>query len=401
MPPYSRIPSTVTTLYVFTVVNMVALFHVSCVDADVIVTSPENKTKVYQDMPSSFGLALPIQGLTGFLVEADPIDGCSELKPPPTNLSTHLPFFAIMRRSGCDFDVKVWNAQNSKYQAAIVHNVNSNNIFPMNGKTYKDQIHIPSVFVGESTGEDLRTRYTYDKGFTVTLTPEFTIPLNYYLLPFAIIVGICFILMVIFMIAKFIRDRRRLRRSRLSREHLKKLPTQKFKKGDDYDVCAICLDEYEDGDKLRILPCSHAYHCKCVDPWLTGNKRTCPVCKRKVIPGDDLESSDESDDDDSEPSENTPLLVATLASMPTVRSGAMGTTHIGSQTGQQSSYSTTSSDVDDTDSYYSSSSSDNEEPRRLQIMASSPSTSSSQDTHSSAGSSPHPSEEGRRSDLIV
>lgn len=41
--------------------------------------------------------------------------------------------------------------------------------------------------------------------------------------------------------------------------------------GDEYDVCAICLEEYEDGARLRILPCSHG---KEVGSWQAANP--CP-----------------------------------------------------------------------------------------------------------------------------
>lgn len=58
-------------------------------------------------------------------------------------------------------------------------------------------------------------------------------------------------------VVKCLRDRRRARRHRLSSSSLKKIPTCKFTKGDPYDTCAICLDDYVEGDKLRVLPCAH------------------------------------------------------------------------------------------------------------------------------------------------
>ncbi|KAI9365459.1 hypothetical protein DFJ73DRAFT_619737, partial [Zopfochytrium polystomum] len=51
---------------------------------------------------------------------------------------------------------------------------------------------------------------------------------------------------------------------------------------DDEDaVCVICLNQYEDGEHLRRLPCLHHFHVKCVDEWLRLNK-TCPLCVRDV-----------------------------------------------------------------------------------------------------------------------
>ena len=146
---------------------------------------------------------------------------------------------------------------------------------------------IPSVFVGHTDGAKLMAHYTYEKArgaFVVRLTDNQPFDINAYLLPFAIVVGICFIIMLGIMIFKCVQDRRRERRHRLPKSSLKKIPTKKFAEGDEvqWETCCICLDDYVVGDKLRILPCGHAYHMKCIDPWLLKNKRVCPQCRKKV-----------------------------------------------------------------------------------------------------------------------
>ncbi|KPP64099.1 hypothetical protein Z043_117591 [Scleropages formosus] len=293
---------------------------------------------IFEDMPSFFGSRVPKEGLVGVLVESRPLNACTPIEPPPrkplpinNNLTNYI---VLIRRYDCNFDIKVLHAQQAGFSAAIVHNVQSDRLLSMgsSNETIADEIEIPSVFTGYTAAQDLKKYIIGESGAYVVLWPEFSFPLSYYLIPFSGVMGMIILTMVTILIVRCVQHRKRARRNRLTKEQLKKIPIHKFKKGDEYDMCAICLDEYEDGDKLRILPCSHAYHCRCVDPWLTQTKKTCPVCKQRVVqPSPDHPESESENEEggigdgpgagEEDSTERTPLLRASQPGSPSSNNG--------------------------------------------------------------------------------
>jgi len=284
------------------------------VNCDVIVERADNRKpyRIFEDQPARFGNALPADGLVGLVVPAHPEDGCSPITPSPNvTLPKNIYFISLIRRSSvsdkvqCTFQEKVENAQKSGYDGAIVYNYLDDELIPMGGDA---DVLIPSVFVGKTDGEKLLKAYSYpNQHFYVRITENPPFDINSYLLPFAVVVGICFLIMFGIMVFKCIQDRRRERRHRLPKSSLKKIPTKKFSVEDEsrYETCCICLEDYVLGDKLRILPCGHAYHMKCIDPWLLKNKRVCPQCRKKVFATGEVPPSDsESETED----ERAPLL---------------------------------------------------------------------------------------------
>lgn len=59
----------------------------------------------------------------------------------------------------------------------------------------------------------------------------------------------------------------------LTKPEIEQLPAYRFNKENhhsdmDQTSCVVCMCDFENRQLLRVLPCSHEFHAKCVDKWL-------------------------------------------------------------------------------------------------------------------------------------
>ncbi|XP_027631734.1 RING finger protein 44 [Tupaia chinensis] len=67
----------------------------------------------------------------------------------------------------------------------------------------------------------------------------------------------------------------------LTKADIEQLPSYRFHPDShqsEQTLCVVCFSDFEARQLLRVLPCNHEFHTKCVDKWLKAN-RTCPICR--------------------------------------------------------------------------------------------------------------------------
>lgn len=272
------------------------------VKTDVLVKAYNNKTiQRHQDQPASFGRLFPRDGLWGHLSYVEPEDGCFSVHRPLNGSD----WIAVMSMSEkCEFEVQVMNAQIGGFIAAIVHNNKNNDLIVMKAAT--QYIRIPSTFIGLSSS-NLLSQFDRRLDVSIVIIEYDSNTEEILLITLAAVFSFAAIIVLGFVIGIGIRNCCKNRSQMLSWWKLKRLPVHVFKKGDLYDNCAICLEEYNEGDKLRVLPCAHAFHSKCIDVWLTKNRKTCPLCNETVNPS--RRKTHHADSEQEQNDERRPLLM--------------------------------------------------------------------------------------------
>lgn len=257
-------------------------------------------------------------GECGVLRLSEPIDACSPLTNKvaltrPKDACTYS--FLLIARGGCSFEEKVRRAQSAGFKAAVVYdNEDDGVLISMAGNSAGIKIH--AVFVSKVAGEVL-TKYADFTDMELWIYPSFeNSAWSIMAISFICLLVISAVLATCFFVRKH-----RIRRGRsraasgvkdfhgMSSNTVNAMPSVIFTSVLEGNctsrTCAICLEDYSVGERLRILPCRHQFHVFCVDSWLTSWRTFCPVCKRdartRMV--------------DPPASECTPLLSSTPASV--------------------------------------------------------------------------------------
>ncbi|KAL3641816.1 hypothetical protein CASFOL_012631 [Castilleja foliolosa] len=243
----------------------------------------------FESIEANFAPSVNGSGKCGKLNLAEPLDACSTLANKIVSNTNDTRYtFVLIIRGGCNFEDKVRRAQDAGFKAAIVYNNDTSDLLAMSG--HSSAITINAVFVTKIAGETL-AKYAGADDIELWLSPSYeNSAWSIMAMSFISLLAMSAVLAMCFFVRRHTIRRERPRAPSVREFHgissrlVKAMPSLIFtavlEDNCTSQTCAICLEDYSVGEKLRILPCCHKFHAYCVDTWLTSWRTFCPVCKR-------------------------------------------------------------------------------------------------------------------------
>lgn len=257
-----------------------------------VVLISNNTTLSFSDVEATFTPAVEGSGVNGVIYTVEPLDACSPLRKRA--VEGPISPFALIVRGGCQFDDKVRNAQDAGFKAVIVYDNKDNGVLvSMAGSSFG--IDIYAVFISKASGEVLKKYSGQSDAQLWIISTHVNSALSIMAISFTALLAMSAVLATCFFVRRqqIRRDRARMPAARefhgMSSQLVKAMPSLIFTKVEEDNctssTCAICLEDYIVGEKIRVLPCRHKFHAACVDLWLTSWRTFCPVCKRDANAG--------------------------------------------------------------------------------------------------------------------
>jgi subtilisin family serine protease len=132
------------------------------------VVAPEPISEALQDIPfasAAFGAPLPLATvITHTYLAAANVNLANVMGCDPWPPGTFVGHAAVIRRGGCEFGVKVLNAELGGAEFAVIYNNAGDDLISMGPGAVGDQATISSIFIGQSRGLEVVAKQTEAMG---------------------------------------------------------------------------------------------------------------------------------------------------------------------------------------------------------------------------------------------
>ena len=235
------------------------------------------------------GSPLPEGGIRGTMYQPNPRGSCSRVAEPDN--ITGLKKIAIIDTIECDIVSHVYKLELAGYSAVIIpQEYYSPTLARKSGAASKLTVSV--VQTNYAAIENLMNYAYENENKTYAWDPRLSevviLPTDFnwqaLLLSFGIVLAVSLFTIACFSILKLIFNIIKRFRSYFQSPRVRRIPTRRYgTESELYDKCPICLDDFCPGVVVRQLPCSHIYHVKCIDQWLSLDHQKCPLCKRDIF----------------------------------------------------------------------------------------------------------------------